>query len=118
LTLDLLEAWVHEGVTAEEISFIKGYLVGSYAFDIDTAAKRMHQALEVELLGFPAAYYRAWTENVAAVTPEAASRAVKARLDPGKLLAVVGGTGAQVLDPLRSAVQGLSEVSVVPFDAE
>ncbi len=118
LTLELMETWVNEGVTAEEITFIKGYLIGSYAFDIDTAAKRMHQALEVELLGLPAGYFRTWTEKVAAVTPEEASRAVKRRIHPENLLTVVVATASQVLEPLRASVPQLSEVSVVPFDAE
>jgi zinc protease len=118
LTLELMEAWVKEGVLADEIAFIKGYLVGSYAFDVDTAAKRLHQALDVELLGLPADYYRAWTDKVSAVTPEEASRAVRARLDPANLLSVVVGTASQVLEPLEGAVAGLKEVAVVPFDAE
>jgi zinc protease len=118
LTLELLETWVSGGVTAEEIAFIKGYLVGSHAFDIDTATKRMHQALDEELLGLPVGYHRTWTDKVTAVTPEQASDAVKRRLDPERLLAVVVGTAAQVLEPLRGAVPRLSEVAVVPFDAE
>ncbi len=118
LTLELMEAWVKDGVTPDEIAFIKGYLVGSYAFDIDTAEKRMHQALDVELLGLPPAYYKTWTEKVAAVTPDDASRAVKKRLDPANLLSVVVGTASEVLEPLKGAIPGLSEVAVVPFDAE
>ena len=50
--------------------------------------------------------------------PKAASAAVKNRIHPDDLLVVVVGTAAQVLDPLRSAIPGLAEVSVVPFDAE
>jgi zinc protease len=118
LTLELMEAWVEGGVTPEEIAFIKGYLIGSHAFEVDTAAKRMHQALDVELLGLPAGYYRTWIDKVAAVTPEEASRAVKRRLDPETLLALVVGTASQILEPLRGAVPRLGEVDVVPFDAE
>jgi zinc protease len=118
LTLELLETWVADGVTAEEMSFIKGYLVGSYAFDVDTAAKRMHQALEVELLGLPPGYYRTWTDRVMAVTPEEAANAVRKRIGPENLLSVVVGTASQVLEPLQAAVPRLREVSVVPYDAE
>ena len=47
LTLDLMDAWVQGGVTPREVAFIERFLVRSYAFEIDTAAKRLHQALDV-----------------------------------------------------------------------
>ncbi len=118
LTLDLMDAWVREGVTPREVTFIERYLVRSHAFDVDTAPKRLHQALDVELLGLPPDYYTGWTDHVRAVTPETASAAVKNRIHTQDVLAVVVGTAAQVLEPLRGAVSDLVETSVVPFDAE
>ncbi len=118
LSLDLLFAWVAGGVTPREMSFIQRYLVRSHAFDVDTAGKRLHQALDVELLGLPGDYFNGWIDHVRAVTPESASRAVRDRIIPDDLLCVVVGTASQVLDPLRSAVPDLAEASVVPFDAE
>jgi hypothetical protein len=52
------------------------------------------------------------------VTPETASASVANRIRPNDILAVVVGTAAQVLEPLRMAIPGLTEASVVPFDAE
>jgi|CZKU01.1.fsa_nt_gi zinc protease len=118
LSIELMDAWVDGGVTPREIAFIQRFLVRSHAFDIDTATKRLHQGLDVECLSLPADYFSAWTEKVRAVTPESASTAVKSRLHTDDLLVVVVGTAAQVLEPLRSVVPRLSEVSVVPFDAE
>jgi zinc protease len=118
LTLQLMSAWVKEGVKSSEVAFIARYLVRSHAFDIDTAAKRLHQALDVELLGLPADYYSSWIDRVRAVTPEAASAAVRNRIHPEDVLAVVVGTAAQVLDPMRSAIENLADSSVVPFDLE
>jgi zinc protease len=118
LTLELMAAWVEAGVTPREVAFIQRFLVRSHAFEIDTAAKRLSQALDVELLGLPADYYTAWIERVRGVTPEQASLAVKKRIDPARVLAVVVGTAAQVLEPLKGAVSDLAEASVVPFDAE
>ena len=118
LSLELLETWVKDGVTPREVAFIQRYLVRSHAFEIDTAGKRLHQALDVELLGLPADYFSAWTERVLAVTPETASAAVRRRIHPGDLLAVVVGTAAQIDAPLRAALPGLTETAVVPFDAE
>jgi zinc protease len=118
LTLELMATWVTAGVTPREVAFIQRYLVRSHAFEIDTAAKRLSQALDVELFGLPADYYTAWTDRVRGVTAEQASLAVKKRIDPGRVLAVVVGTAAQVLEPLKGAVSDLAETSVVPFDAE
>jgi zinc protease len=118
LTLDLMGSWVDKGVTPREVAFIERYLVRSHAFEIDTATKRLHQQLDVELLGLPPDYYTTWTERVQGVTAEGASAAVRARIHPADLLAVVVGTASQVLAPLRDAIADLSEASVVPFDAE
>ncbi len=118
LTLQLMETWVKDGVKASEVAFIARYLVRSHAFDVDTAAKRLHQALDVELLGLPDDYYSSWIDRVRAVTPEAANAAVKNRIHPEDLLAVVVGTAAQILEPMRAAIPNLADASVVPFDLE
>lgn len=118
LAIQLLDAWVTEGVTRREVAFIQRYLVRSHAFDVDTAAKRLHQALDVELFGLPGDYFSAWTDHVRAVTPESANAAIRNRIRPSDLLAVVVGTASQVLDPLREAIPDLAGASVVPFDAE
>jgi zinc protease len=118
LTLDLMDAWVERGVTPREVSFLKSYLVRSHAFEVDTASKRLHEGIDVELLGLPADYYSGWVDRVRAVTPEGASAAIKKRIEPENLLVVVVATASQLLQPLKAAVPRLSEVSVVPFDAE
>jgi len=118
LSLELMATWVSGGVTKAEVAFIQRYLVRSHAFEIDTAAKRLSQALDVECLSLPADYHTAWIDRVRAVTPEQCSAAVRRRIEPGSLLAVVVGTAAQVLEPLKGAVSDLAETSVVPFDAE
>jgi len=118
LTVELMEAWVKGGVTAREVSFIQRYLVRSHAFDIDTAPKRLHQALDVELLGLPADYYTGWTDHVRAVTVASANEAVKNRIHTDNLLAVVVGTASQIRGPLEGTVANLVDTQVVPFDAE
>jgi zinc protease len=118
LALDLLQVWVDQGVTAREVGFIQRYLVRSHAFEVDTAAKRLHQALDVELLGLPPDYYSSWIDNVRAVTSETATAAVRRRISTEALLAIVVGTAAQVGDPVRQAIPRLTASTVVPFDAE
>jgi hypothetical protein len=43
---------------------------------------------------------------------------VRNRIHPDDLLAVVVGTAAQVLDPMRGAITNLADTRVVPFDLE
>jgi zinc protease len=118
LTLEMLDEWVEGGVLPREVAFIKRYLERSYAFEVDTAAKRLHQALDVELLALPKDYYSSWVQRVRAVTAEGATAAVKNRIHPGDLLVVAVGTASRVLEPLRAAIPRLGEASVVPFDSE
>jgi len=118
LTLELMATWIGAGVTPREVGFIQRYLVRSHAFEVDTAPKRLHQALDVELLSLPADYHSRWIERVRAVTPETAAAAVRNRIHPENVLAVVVGTASQVLEPLKGAMPDASEVSVVPFDRE
>jgi zinc protease len=118
LTLDLLAAWVERGVLSSETAFIKRYLVRSHAFEVDTPPKRLHQALDVDLLALPEDYYTAWLDRVRGVTAEQATAAVKGRIRADDLLIVVVGTASQVLEPLRDAVPALTETRVVAFDAE
>jgi len=118
LTLELMAEWVRAGVTPRELAFIQRYLVRSHAFEVDTAPKRLHQALDVELLSLPADYHTRWLERVRAVTAETAATAVRNRIHPDNVLAVVVGTAAQILEPLKGAMPDASDVSVVPFDQE
>ncbi len=118
LEIGLLEKFVADGVTASEAAFIKRYLARSQAFEVDTATKRMHQALDVELLGLPADYHSGYVERVTAVTLEEANASVKRRLDPEDLLVVVVGTAADLEASLRASLPGVTQVDVVPFDSE
>jgi zinc protease len=118
LAIELLDAWVKAGVRPAEVNLVKRYLVRSHAFDVDTATKRLHQALDLELLDLPRDYFSGWIEHVRTVTSASASAAVASRIRTDNLLAVVVATASQVLDPLRSAVPGLAEASVVPFHVE
>ena len=118
LEIELLESFLAKGVMAKEVSFIKRYLMRSFAFEIDTAAKRMHQALDVELMALPADYYSGYVGHVDAVTPEAANRAIENRLTKDDLLVVVVGTASEIFEPLKEAVPRLVESKVLPFDQE
>src|SRR6185436_9310237 len=116
LQLDLLQKLVQDGITAKELGFIKKYLGRSYAFEVDTAGKRVHQALDVELLGLPADYYSQHVAHVEAVTLETANAALARRIDPASLLIVVVGTASEILEGIQKVIPDLASTEVIPFD--
>ena len=118
LEIDLLTKWITAGITPRELSFVKKYLGRSYAFDVDTASKRLHQALDVELLELPVDYYSGYVEHVEAVTREGANEAVTKRLSLTDQLYVVVGTAADILPAIEAAIPDLASTEVVPFDRE
>ncbi len=116
LELELLERWVAEGITDDELGFVKSYLVKSHAFSIDTPDKRLEQAIELTMLDLPSDYFSGYVQRVAAVTREEVNAAIQKRIDPADLTLCVLGTDATIGAGLR-ALPGLSSVDVVPFDS-
>lgn len=118
LEIQLLEAFTNDGITKRELSFITNYLVRSHAFEIDTAPKRLGQALEVELLDLPGDYHSAYLDHIRAVTLEGANEAVKARLFPKDIVIVVVGTASEMLDKVKASIPDLASHDVIPFDRD
>ena len=102
------------GITPRELAFIKNYLVRSHAFEIDTAPKRLGQALEAELLDLPADYHTGYLDHVRAVTLESANAAVRERLTPKDLVVIVVGTASEILDEVTTAIPGLDRAQGHP----
>jgi zinc protease len=118
LELELLEQLVEKGITARELAFIKNYLVRSHAFEIDTAPKRLGQAIEVEVLGLPTDYHSRFVEHVKSVELDASNASLKERLTPNELVIAVVGTASDLFDEVKAAIPNLSEAEVVPFDRD
>lgn len=118
LELDLLHAFREDGITEEELGFVKRYLVRSHAFEIDTARKRVHQRLEAELFDLPEGYHDRYLADVEAVDVAAARTAVRARLSEDDLVIGVVGTHAEIGKAIEKAIPNLSQVTVAPFDLE
>ena len=118
LELELLETLVKSGVTDAELAFAKGYLGESYAFDIDTAHKRVRQAVDEDLYGLPADYHTGYVAKVLAVTRDQTNAALRSRISLDDLVVVVVGTASELEEPIRKSIPGLGQVEVVPFDQE
>ncbi len=118
LELNLLEAWVNDGITDSELTNAKNYLVRSNVFQTDTAAKRMGLLLDEHLHALPADYHRTFTEKVAQVTLEQANAAIKRRISLDNLLITVVGTASDIADGIAKAIPRLASQQVIPFDRE
>lgn len=118
LELQLMEEFVEKGITTEELDFIKSYLVRSYAFEVDTAPKRLGQAMETELLELPADYHSGYIDHVKDVTLEKANDAAKKRLSTENLVVIVVGTASETLEGVKAKIPNLASTEVVPFDRD
>jgi zinc protease len=118
LELELLHAFREGGLSKEELSFVKQYLVRSHAFDVDTARKRVHHKLEAELYALPPGYHERYVEHVQAVELASANAAVRARISEDDMVIGVVGTHAAIGDAIAKAIPGLASVTVAPFDLE
>jgi zinc protease len=118
LELELLEDFVKNGITAAELDFIQSYLVRSYAFEVDTAPKRLGHAIETELLELPAGYHARYGDHVRAVDLNAANAAAKTRISVDDLVIIVVGTADQTLTSVQAKIPRLAKTTVVPFDAD
>lgn len=117
LELELLEAWVREGITADELTFAQSYLANSYAFDIDTASERLDQRIDTELLGLPSDYFDSYVARIRAVTLAEANAAIRNRIHPENLVIALVATSAELRDGL-AALPNVSELIGVPFDSD
>ncbi|MET0339354.1 MAG: pitrilysin family protein [Polyangiales bacterium] len=117
LQLALMEEWVDKGIDEKELAFAKSYMIKSHAFSIDTADKRLEQAIEVLLYDLPTDYYTGFTQHVEAVTLEQVNAALKQRLSPRDLIVSVVATDAELGDALRTELAPSSH-EVVKYDAD
>lgn len=118
LEVSMLEDLVKKGITDQELAFAKSYLVESYAFDIDTAFKRVRQAVDEDLYGLPSDYHTGYIGHVQAVTREQANGALKARLSADDFVVIVVGTASEIKDAVAKSIPNLASTEVVAYDAD
>lgn len=116
LELEMLHELREKGVTKQELSWAKRYLVRSHCFAIDTAAKRVGLELDRALYDLPDDYYARYLERVQAVTLEQANASLRNRLSDEDLLITVVGTESKIGESVRAAVANLASSEVVAFD--
>lgn len=106
--IELLERWAQHGPRPSDLRRAKTYLIGSRAFDEETAARRLELAMLREtgdaLPGFRTAVRR--------VSRAAATEAVRRRIQPRDLAMVAVGDRRQLV-PALGALPGVASVEVV-----
>jgi zinc protease len=117
LELEMLADWHARGISRKELAWAKRYLTRSYAFAVDTAAKRVGLVAELEIYALPDGYHEHYAERIQAVTLEQANQAVRTRIDPNNLLVAVVGTAQAVRPALEQSIPKLESVRIIPFDA-
>jgi len=118
LELQLLESFARDGITQSELNFAKSYLVAGFAFEIDTADKRLEKRIDAEVLRLGANYYRTWLDHIRAVDLAAANRAIQEHVQTEDLAIVLVATAAEVRERLQAEVPGVTGIEVVPFDRD
>lgn len=116
LELELLEAWVDEGLSDEEIQRASDYLVKSHAFDLETAEKRLEPQLETALYDLPPDYFPRFVEKVRAVTTAAAADAVRARIAKDDLAIALVATATDRLMAGLEALPGVRSVERISVE--
>ncbi len=117
LQLSLMDEWVGKGITDEELSFAQSYLMKSHAFSVDTADKRLEQALDVMLYDLPPDYFSAFTQHVGATTRSQVNAALQSRLSSRELMFSVVCTADELADALVAAT-GAETSEIHAYDAD
>jgi zinc protease len=115
LQLELYDRWIERGLRAQELTACKRYLQKSHAFEIDTAAKRLDQKLDIELFGWPRNHHSGFVDAVAATTLDQVGTALRRRLSRTDQLITLVATASQIVPELER-LPDVHNIDVIPFD--
>ena len=118
LELQLLESFVRDGITQSELDFAKSYLGASFAFEIDTADKRLEKRIDAEVLRLGPTYYDTWVDRIRAVDLRSANASIREHIAADDLAIVLVATASELREKLQAELPGLASVEVVPFDRD
>lgn len=88
---EVIERFVRDGPSAEELAAAKSNLVGGFALRIDSNAKILAQLSAIGFYGLPLDWLERWTQRVEAVSLEDVRSAFARRIRPEALVTVVVG---------------------------
>ncbi len=103
-----------DGITAEELEFVKKGLTGNFALNFETPAQIAGALQNIVLYNLPEDYYETYLQNINAVTLSDIQRVSNKYLDSSKMAVVVVGD----LKLIREGVEKLMLGDIVLCDAD
>jgi zinc protease len=103
LVLGLHADWVSNGITADELEFVRGYLASSFAFSIATPEDRLELRTSLELAGLPPDYAQTFPSRIRDITLDDTRRAIERWLTPTDLEICVVSTAGELIPKLDAA---------------
>jgi zinc protease len=114
--LRILERFAHRGASDPQVAFARRHLRGAWAFEVDTADKRLFLGIDRALFHLPSDHHDAYRVRLDKLQTEAVNDALRARIAPDALWVAAVGDAETIAEPLRAAA-GAADVVVVPYDA-
>ena len=88
---NVLEEFVSEGPTAQELQAAKDNLIGGFALRIDSNKKLLDNVANIAWYHLPLDYLQTWTQEVQKLSVQDIHHAFKGLIDPKKMATVVVG---------------------------
>ena len=95
-----------KGLTAEELSYAKKGMIGSFALAFETPAQIAAGLQNIVLYGLPEDYYKNYLLNIEAVSLDESRRVAKQYLDTSKMAIVVVGDLTRIKDSIAALKLG------------
>ncbi len=87
----VIERFVKEGPTEQELQAAKDNLIGGFALRIDSNRKLLGNVTNIATNGLPLDYLEGWTDRIAALTAQDVRAAMARKLQPDRMVTVVLG---------------------------
>jgi zinc protease len=116
LVLKLYVAFMEKGLSADEVSFFKRFLIGTHASEMDQPEHRLAARVTAEIAGLPADFVDTYAERIDALTPAAVNAAIKRHVHARDLAITMVATASVMKKLLVDAKVQESAIDVVPYD--
>lgn len=117
LLFSLLEDFVTNGPSDEEVEFAKDYLVNNFPFKIDTPQKKLSELISIEILEKPKNFLETYIENINRVDIETLKKVLKTHID-FKNLTMVMVCSASEFKKIFEKWESVKEMEVRPYDKD
>ncbi len=117
LVLNLFQDFAQKAITQERLTFVQGFLVGSYASEMDSPKRRLEARVGAEIDALPADFVDTYVQRVRGVTTAEIAAALKKHADPDNLAITMVATAATMKPLLLKSKIKDGAIDVVPFDS-